>query len=66
MNALSYHSHFSEAAVIEMIEVCDDWYVRVLDQHGRQTVSTFRSEKEAIRFAEDELHRLGAEEIHRL
>ena len=66
MNAPSYQTHFSEAASIDMIEVCDDWYVRVLDPRGQQIVKTFPSEVEAIEFAEDELQRLRLDSVHQL
>ena len=66
MHARCYQTHFSDAGAIDMIEVCDDWYVRVLDRKGRQTVETFDSEDQAIEFAEHELQRLGLDAVHRL
>lgn len=66
MHSFNYQSHANEAAVIDMIEVCDEWYVRVLDRRGRQTVKTFTNEETATAFAGDKLARLGIQAIQRL
>jgi len=66
VHSFNYQSHANEAAVIDMIEVCDEWYVRVLDRRGRQTVKTFTNEETATAFAGDELARLGIQAIQRL
>ena len=65
MHALNYRSEALEAEV-DVIEVANEWYVRIVDSYGRQTVKTYPNEDLAIAFAENQLHRLSLEKIHRL
>jgi len=55
---IHYQSQALEAEV-GVIEVAGDWYVRIVDRHGRQTVNIFPAEDLAIAYAENQLHRLG-------
>ena len=62
MDAVQYQSEALEA-VVDVIEVADDWYVRIVDRCGKQTFNIYPSEDLAIAFAENQLHRLGLERL---
>jgi hypothetical protein len=55
-----------EHAVVELIEVDDDWYVRVVDQNGRETVNSFSRERLAVAYAKEHCRPLGLEEFDRV
>ena len=55
-----------EAAVVELIQVDDDWYVRIVDREGHETVNSFPVESYAVVFAEQHCLRLGLDQFDRI
>jgi hypothetical protein len=51
---------------VELIEVDEDWYVRIIDSDGRETVNSFPMESFAVSFAEEYCRRLGLADFDRL
>ena len=52
--------------VVELIEVDEDWYVRIIDRDGHETVNSFPMESFAVSFAEEHCRRLGLQTFERL
>jgi hypothetical protein len=59
-------SPVSAEPVVELIEVAPDWYVRIVDREGRETVNTFPMEAFAVVFAEQQCWLLSIVEFDRL
>ena len=55
-----------EPAVVELIEVDEDWYVRIVDRQGRETVNSFPLESIAVAFAEQHCRLLGLDRFDRV
>jgi hypothetical protein len=51
---------------IELIEVAPDWYVRIVDREGRETVKIFPLESFAVAFAQEHCRLLGIVDFLRL
>ena len=65
MLAQSRQIHLAEP-VVEIIEVVEDWYVRIIDREGRETVNTFPTERFAVAFAEERCRQLGLNTFDRV
>ena len=65
MLALSTQSCSAEP-VVELIEVDPDWYVRIIDREGHETVNTFPMESFSATFANEHCKRLGLDDFDRV
>lgn len=55
-----------EPGVVQMIEACGEWWVRVIEDGKETTVNSFVSEEYAAAFADGQRMRLGLDSFTRV